>query len=107
MYPSTCLIINKSLSAENSTKVHIQGCFTGINFWVQHLDQNIKLTTETNTEIVITKNEYKIEIKSFADKVKEFYKTSKPKQIPKDNYDRIGYEMMWNEWNLIRNKNND
>lgn len=92
---------------ENSTKVHIQGCFTGINFWVQHLDQNIKLTTETNTEIVITKKEYKNEIECFADKVEEFYKTSKPKQIPKDNYDRIGYEMMWNEWNLIRNKNND
>jgi hypothetical protein len=83
---------------ENSTEVHIQGCFTGINYWVQHIDQNIKLITESKTEIVIPKREYEIEVINFVDKVEEFYKTSKPKQMPDDNYDRTGYELMWKEW---------
>lgn len=79
---------------ENSTEVHIQGCLTGINYWVEHIDQNIKLTTESKTEIVIPKKEYVLEIINFVNKVEEFYYTSKFKQMPKDNYDRIGYEMM-------------
>ena len=87
---------------ENSTEVHIQGCFTGINFWVQHIDQNIMLTTESKTEILIPKNVYEIEIKNFVDKVEEFYKISKPKQLPDDNYDKIGYKMMWKEWKIRR-----
>ncbi len=87
---------------ENSKEVHIQGCFTGINYWVQHIDQNIKLTTESKIEIVIPINEYKSEIKNFVDKVEEFYNLSKPKQMPTNNYDRIGYELMWNEWKRRR-----
>lgn len=87
---------------ENNNDVHIQGCFTGINYWVEHNQQNVKLTTETKTEIVIPKNEYDDEIKNFVDKVEEFYKISSPKQLPEDEYDRTGYEMMWKEWKRRR-----
>ena len=87
---------------ENSTVVHIQGCFTGINYWVQHIDQNIKLTTESKTEIIITSNEYSNEIINFVDKVEEFYKLSMPKKLPDDKYDKIGYELMWDEWHRRR-----
>ncbi|OYU95959.1 MAG: hypothetical protein CFE21_05965 [Bacteroidetes bacterium B1(2017)] len=87
---------------ENSEEVHIQGCFTGINYWVRHTDQKIKLTTELKTEIEISKNEYESEVKNFVDQVEEFYKLSKPKQLPEDNYDRKGYELFWKEWNRRR-----
>jgi hypothetical protein len=87
---------------ENNTDVHIQGCFTGINYWVKHIDENIQLTTESNTEILIPRDEYKNEVIAFVDKVEEFYKNSKPKQMPDDKYDRTGYEMMWNEWKRRR-----
>lgn len=89
---------------EDDTDVHIQGCFTGINYWVQHIDPNVKLTTELKTQIVIPKKEYEIEIINFVDKVEDFYKKSKPKQMLEDNYDRTGYEMMWKEWKRRRNQ---
>lgn len=87
---------------ENSSEVHIQGCFTGINFWVQHIGQDIKLTTESKTEIVIPRFEYENEIMSFVDKIEEFYEQSNPKKMPEDNYDRTGYELMWVEWKRRR-----
>jgi len=89
---------------ENNNDVHIQGCFYGINYWVEHNQQNVKLTTESKTEIVISKNEYQDEIINFVDKVEEFYKKSSPKQLPEDEYDRKGYEMMWKEWKRRRIK---
>lgn len=87
---------------ENSIDVHIQGCFTGINYWVKHIDENIQLTTESNTEVVIPINEYKTEIINFVDKVEEFYEKSKPKKLPDDKYDKTGYELMWKEWQRRR-----
>lgn len=87
---------------ENDNDVHIQGCFNGINYWVEHDKQNVKLTTEKKTEIVISKNEYEDEIKNFVDKVEEFYEIRSPKQLPEDEYDRTGYEMMWKEWKRRR-----
>ena len=91
---------------ESSTEVHIQGCFTGINYWVKHIDQGIKLTTEAKTEVIISKIEYENVITNFVDKVEDFYKISKPKQMPDDNYDRTGYELMWKEWKRRRAKIN-
>jgi|SRR5690625_1091117 len=87
---------------ENNTDVYIQGCLTGINYWVKHIDENIELKTESNTEILISRDEYKNQVINFVDKVEEFYKSSKPKQMPEDQYDRIGYEKMWNEWRRRR-----
>lgn len=87
---------------ENSSDVHIQGCFTGINFWVQHMDQAVKLITESQTEVIISKKEYINEVKNFVDKVEEFYKTSKTKQMSSDQYEQTGYEMMWKEWKRRR-----
>ena len=54
------------------------------------------------TAPIITKKEYENEVIDFVDKVEEFYKNSKPKQMPDDNYDRIGYELMWKEWKRRR-----
>lgn len=88
---------------KDSTEVHIQGCFIGINYWVKHMDQHIQLTTTSNTVVLIPRNEYIQEVLQFVDKVEGFYLNSKPKQMPDDSYDRIGYEMMWKEWKRRRN----
>ena len=89
---------------ENEESVRIQGCFTGINFWVEHTEQKVKLTTELQNVIYISKSEYEAEIKNFVDKVEIFYNVSKQKEMPNDNYDRIGYEKMWIEWRRRRNR---
>ena len=87
---------------ENESEVHIQGCFTGINFWVHHTNKKVKLTTESQNEIVILQSEYEDEIKNFVDKVEKFYIESKLKIMPSDDYDKIGYEKMWLEWKKRR-----
>lgn len=88
---------------KNEPDVHIQGCFTGVNYWVNHKDGIVELTTESGTTIEFALEDYKDEIKKFVDKVEEFYKQSKPKKLPDEKYDRIGYRMLWKEWKRRRN----
>lgn len=83
---------------KNELDVHIQGCLNGINYWVKHFDSIVELKSESGSEIQITIEDYKEEIKNFVDEVENFYKKSKSKQLPKDEYDKNGYLMFWNEW---------
>jgi hypothetical protein len=89
---------------ENNIYIYIQGCFTGFNYWVEHLDNNVKLTTEAKTQVVIPRKQYETEVKNFVDKVENFYKSSNPKKLPDNKYDRKGYEMMLQEWKRRRTK---
>lgn len=88
---------------ENENSVYIQGCFSGVNFWVNHKKSNIELTTINGTEILISKEQYTYEIMKFVDEVKAFYDSSKPKLVPEQEYDRIGIEKFWKEWDRLRN----
>ena len=83
---------------EGEENVHIQGCMTGYNFWIEHINNKVILTTENGTMVQLTFQDYKEEVLKFVDKVEDLYRSSKPKKLPEDEYDRIGYEMMWKEW---------
>ena len=88
---------------ENEKKVHIQGCFTGHNFWVRHENKKVELTTETGkTQIVMNFEEYKNVILDFVDKISDFYSDSLPRILPEDEYDKIAYSKFWDEWNERR-----
>lgn len=87
---------------EGQLDVHIQGCMTGINYWVEHQSNFVKITSEKGTEIKISRQEYLNEIIDFVDKDEKFYKTSKPKIEPENEYDRIGIRKYWEEWTRRR-----
>ena len=89
---------------QGEEEVYIYGCFEGINYWVKHYNDRVKLRAEHGTEIDILFEDYKTEVLRFADQVKAFYDMSKPKALPEDEYDREGYELFWKEWNRRRKK---
>lgn len=89
---------------EEELDVHIQGCFTGVNYWVEHQGDNLYIATENECQIEIEFKEYKTQILNFADEIEQFYKQSKPKILPEDDYDRKGYQMFWQEWNRRKAK---
>lgn len=87
--------------------VHIETAYPmveGKNWWVIHEGSEVRLITESNLESVIPFEEYKKEVLVFVDQVEAFYKSSKPKTLPSDDYDKVGYLKLWNEWELRRNK---
>lgn len=89
---------------EGEENVHIQGCMTGHNFWVEHNNDKVILKTENGTKVQLPFEDYKKEVLRFVDKVEDLYRTSKTKKLPKDDYDRVGYEMMREEWKKRRNE---
>jgi hypothetical protein len=84
------------------TEYFISGA--GENWWVVHLGDKVRLETESTKVIVIPFINYKEQVLSFADKVQDFYKISKPKKMPDDHYDKEGYIKLWKEWNERRSK---
>jgi hypothetical protein len=76
----------------------------GKNWWVIHQDNQVRLLTKSNSETIIPFEDYKYEVLKFVDKVQGFYESSKPKTLPKDEYDKDGYLKLWKEWELRRNK---
>jgi hypothetical protein len=92
---------------QNDPIVHIETAYPmvkGENWWVIHQDTNVKLVTESSNETIIPFESYKNEVLNFVDKVQGFYKSSKPKTLPEDKYDKDGYIKLWQEWDLRRNK---
>jgi len=93
------------IADENEQTVIIQGCETGIDWKIIHVDANkIKHVLENGKEITIDKEIYKQIVFDFADKVEQFYIESEPKNIPEDEFDRKGYLTFWKEWKRLREK---
>ncbi|MEC5158623.1 hypothetical protein [Chryseobacterium sp. MP_3.2] len=83
----------------------ISGCPSGIDWKIQHIDENIvKHISEKGTEATISMDNYQKQVFEFADKVEKFYKESKPKIIPDDDFERGAYNEIWEEWRNIRNR---
>lgn len=92
---------------QNDPMVHIETVYPmveGKNWWVIHQDNQVRLLTKSNSETIIPFEDYKYEVLKFVDKVQDFYESSKPKTLPKDEYDKDGYLKLWKEWELRRNK---
>ncbi len=84
--------------------VSIMGCPRGIDWTIIHTDDNkVKHISDSGQEVLIEKKIYTKIVLDFADQVENFYKTSLPKTIPTDDFDRKGYLTFWKEWRLLRN----
>lgn len=82
--------------------VVISGCPNGIDWSVIHDGENVRLILEDGSETVVPFDEYKKQVFEFADKIEDFYKSSLPRNLPKDEFDRNGYIAFWNEWHRRR-----
>ena len=87
------LIANKDLS-----EVTILGCDNGLDWSVVHEGDGVRLTLPSGEETWGPFADYKVEVIRFADKVEAFYRSCRPKHIPKDEFARNGYIAFWNEW---------
>lgn len=95
---------------KNNPLVHIETAFPmvkGRNWWVFHENNEVKLVTQSSKETIIPFEHYKNEVLCFVDKIQDFYKKSKPKTLPEDEYDKEGYLKLWKEWETRRNKHNN
>jgi hypothetical protein len=93
------------MADEENDFVSIMGCPSGIDWTIIHTDDNrVKHITNSGQEAVIEKEVYSKIVKDFADQVEGFYKTSSPKTIPTDDFDRKGYLTFWKEWRRLRNE---
>lgn len=81
----------------------IMGCPNGIDWTIRHIGTDqIQHISENGEEGIIGKNEYRKLVIEFVSQVEKFYEKSKPKVIPKDEFDRKGYEVFWSEWKKLK-----
>lgn len=93
------------IADDNTDFVNICGCPNGIDWTIIHLDNgNIKHISENGEEAIIDKETYQKIVLDFADQVENFYRTSLPKTIPTDDFDKKGYLTFWKEWRNLRDE---
>jgi len=83
----------------------ISGCPAGIDWTITHLTEDlIQHTSDNGNSAIIKIEDYKKMVYDFVDKVEEFYQSSLPKILPKDEFELGAYEEIWEEWRELRNK---
>lgn len=93
------------IADDREETVIIQGCNTGIDWKIIHTNDNkVKHLLDNGYEITIDLDSYKNTVFDFADQIEQFFKDSKPKTIPTDDFDKKGYLTFWKEWRKLRNK---
>ncbi len=93
------------IAEDGKESVSICGCQSGIDWTIVHIDSNkIKHITVNGEYAIIDKDDYKEMVLAFADQVENFYKTSLPKILPADEFDRNGYLAFWKEWEKLRSE---
>ena len=92
------------IANEDLSSVEICGCNNGIDWSVLHENNSVVLVTELGNKVKIPIDEYRRIVFAFADKIENFYKNSKEKSLPKDEFDRNGYIAFLNEWRARRYK---
>ncbi|MGY5354306.1 hypothetical protein [Wenyingzhuangia sp. IMCC45467] len=76
----------------------------GYNWWIEHDNSYVNLTTESNTITKIKIEEYSEQIIQFINKIEEFFSKDIKKTIPESEYDHKGYLMFKKEWRKTKNK---
>jgi len=93
------------IADEGYNSVNILGCPNGIDWTIIHTDDNkVQHTSEYGQQAVVDEATYQQIVLDFADQVENFYKSSLPKTIPNDNFDKAGYLTFWKEWRNLRDK---
>lgn len=92
-----------------NSRVHIEtgGHFDlGKDWWVEHEDNNVLLSTNTQT-IKLLWIDYKNEIIKLLNAVEKLFEISKEKDMPDNEYDKEAYLKFWSEWKELKNKTSD
>lgn len=93
------------IADDKEESVDICGCPSGFDWTIIHTDDNkIKHITDKGEEATIKIEDYKKIVLDFADQVEDFYKSSLPKIILSDDFDRKGYLTFWREWRNLRDE---
>lgn len=92
------------IADETLSYVEIIGCNDGIDWEVIHTANHVKLVTDRGEVTYVLLDEYKETVFRFADEIEAFYRKSKPKSIPADDFSRNGYTAFWNEWHARRSQ---
>jgi hypothetical protein len=93
------------IADDNENNVVIQGCNIGVDWKIKHINENyITHILQNGYEISIAKEIYRKIVLDFADQVEQFFKDSKPKVVPKDDFEKKGYLTFWKEWRKLRDK---
>lgn len=83
--------------------VIIIGCGIGIDWSILHVENDqVKHVSERGSEGLISKSLYQELVLKFVNEVEEFYQKSESKELPEDEFDRIGYEAFWKEWKQLK-----
>ena len=91
------------IAYDNLSRVEIVGCNSGIDWSVLHEVDSVRLLTESGGDVMIPLEEYRRAVFAFADEIEQFYRESKPKKIPADEFAKNGYLAFWEEWKNLRN----
>lgn len=93
------------IADDKQETVIVQGCNIGIDWKIIHTNDNkVRHVLDNGYEVSIDKDTYKNIVFEFADQVEQFFKDSKPKAIPIDDFDKKGYLTFWKEWRTLRGK---
>lgn len=93
------------MADEENDYVNIMGCPIGIDWTIIHITNNkVKHISDSGQETIIDETTYQKIVLDFADQVEIFYKSSFPKTIPTDEFDKKGYLTFWKEWRNLRDE---
>ena len=86
--------------------VQLDGDPYGTDWAVRHDGNIIELETMTGTIERVPFQAYQDQVLKFVDRVEAYYRTSLPKETPKEEYIRDGFTAFWNEWHRRRENEN-
>jgi len=83
---------------EDSDDVFICGCPNGTDFDVRHVNGSVQLHAPGIKKVIVSLEDYRQAVHTFADQVMAYYHASLPKIMPEEDYERKGYIAFWREW---------
>lgn len=84
-------------NVEDSDDVLIVGCPNGIDASIEHLDDKVRITSDSGESRIVLGSEWNTAVLEFSQSVREFYESSADK-IPGDDVARDGFNRMLLEW---------
>ena len=81
--------------------VEIMGCTNGIDWIVERVENDIRVTTEDGAVTLLEFDAYQTEVFRVADQVEAFYHKCSPKATG-DKFECDAYIAFWNEWHRRR-----
>jgi hypothetical protein len=92
------------IPADDLSTVNICGCPNGIQLLVAHAGEDIKITTEANSTVFSSLEDYKMTVFEFTQTIEHVYEQN-PRQLPQDEFELNGYIAFWNEWRELKKRN--